>query len=233
MAGAEFAGTFTVVGKVTIAGTLTMPGGAAAVLTFVACAAGGSPDAPERMSTHTSTAMFTTSSAPSAYAHTGRLRRGAATFTSNRAGVEARWRSVSDFLRASRMKDMSAACAGAVATQEGCGGIVERGIERDLGLHAGDAIDREPVLALEFLDHAGERGVVALGLGRIGDVGGQAVHAPQAFAQPAYARVLGAERERLRASRRGSPEDDVVAEPAAREVADADFALRATEVHLR
>ena len=46
--------------------------------------------------------------------------------------------------------------------QERCGGIVERGVERHLGLHARDAIHREPVLALEILDQRHQRGVEAI-----------------------------------------------------------------------
>ena len=48
-----------------------------------------------------------------------------------------------------------------------------------------------------------------------------------------HARVARAERERLRAAGGRPPQQHVVAEPAARQVADADLALRAAEVHLR
>ena len=36
--------------------------------------------------------------------------------------------------------------------QEWGGGVVERRIERHLRLHAGDAVDGEPVATLEFFD---------------------------------------------------------------------------------
>src|SRR5262245_64180551 len=113
--------------------------------------------------------MFTPSSAARPAAHSGNLRRGAATLTSNSAGDDWRWRSFSDFLSASRMKDMSATGA-----QEGRVGFVQRRVQRHLGLHAGDAVDGEPVLALEILDQGDQRGVEAV-IGR--NFGRQAVHA--------------------------------------------------------
>ena len=42
------------------------------------------------------------------------------------------------------------------SAQEGGGRVVERGVERHLRLHAGDAVDREAVLALEILDQRRE-----------------------------------------------------------------------------
>jgi hypothetical protein len=56
---------------------------------------------------------------------------------------------------------------------------------------------------------------------------------PQAVAQPLHARAARAQRQWRGAAARRSPQQHVVAEPAAREVADADFALRAAEVDLR
>ena len=126
------------------------------------------------------------------------------------------------------MKDMSAPAA---ASQEWCGGVVERGVERDLGLHAGDAVDSEPVLALEIFDQRGQRRIEAI---------------VRWCRRPAdRSRVAGCRAASFtRASRApsasgcdppaaGSPQQDVVAEPAARQIAYADLALRAAEVDLR
>src|SRR5690348_6356800 len=162
MAGAaetEPAGTFT--WKVTVAGTVTSPLGprVAAAGAGAAAAAGGGDEAigsapGRRNRSQASTATLTSSSKPSPRAQTGRRRRGAATFTSNSAGADWRWRSVSDFFRASRMKDMSATVrARGARAQEGRVGIVERGVQCHLRLHAGDAVHRQPAAPLELLDH--------------------------------------------------------------------------------
>jgi hypothetical protein len=83
-------GILTVVGSVTVAGTVTMPGGAVfpamgavAAGAVAACATGVSG---RRNSTQTNTSMFTPSSSASPAAHSGNLRRGCATLTSNSAG---------------------------------------------------------------------------------------------------------------------------------------------------
>ena len=59
----------------------------------------------------------------------------------------------------------------AAVVQEGRGRVVERGVERHLGLHAGDAIDREPILALEILDQRDQRGVEAIVAGLLRPAG--------------------------------------------------------------
>src|SRR5688572_13228123 len=159
------------------------------------CAAGGGVAAAVcsgasglRISTQASAIMFTPNNTASPTAQTGNRRRGAATLTSNRAGEACRWRSVSDFFRASRMKDMSATAlqGGGGFVQERRGGVVERSIQRHLGLHAGDAVDRQAVAALELLDQRHQRSIEAV----VGGVlGGQAVDTPQAVAQPLHAGV--------------------------------------------
>ena len=77
------------------------------------------------------------------------------------------------------------------------------------------------------VDELGVEAIVRHLLGR------QAVDAAQAVAQPAHARVARAQRQRLRAAGGRPPQQHVVAEPAARQIADADLALRAAQVHLR
>ena len=59
-----------------------------------------------RSSNQPTMTMLMTSSATMATAHTGKRAFGGATLTSNRAGPVCRWRSVSDFLSASRMNDI-------------------------------------------------------------------------------------------------------------------------------
>ena len=81
--------------------------GAAGAGAFAAAGVADGAAAGWRSSTHASTAAFTASSAPRPIAHIGYRLRGGATLTSNKAGDAWRWRSVSDFLRASRMKDTS------------------------------------------------------------------------------------------------------------------------------
>jgi hypothetical protein len=121
------------------------------------------------------------------------------------------------------MNDMSA-----TAAKEGSGRIVERGIERHLRLDSGDTVHYESILALEFLYLRGELGVEAI-VGK--PFGRQTVDASQTFAQPAYPRIAGADGERLGTAGGGPPQQHVIAEPAARQIADADFALRAAQVH--
>ena len=125
------------------------------------------------------------------------------------------------------MNDMSATTA---IAQERCGGIVERRVERDLGLHAGDAIHRESIPALEFLHQGHELRVEAIVRHLLGR---ESVYLAQAVAQPAHARITRAQRERLRAAGGRPPQKHIVTEPASREIADADLALRAAQVHLR
>src|SRR4051812_30210959 len=130
-----------------------------------ATAAAGGAASCRRNSTQPRASTLTPNNTPSAAAHPGNRRRGAATFTSNSAGDAWRWRSLSDFFRASRMKDMSA--PGLVA-QERRGRIVECRVERHLGLHAGDAIHGEAIPALEIFNQRDERRVVAIARGLFG-----------------------------------------------------------------
>src|SRR5688572_17929692 len=224
-------GICTVVGMVTVAGTVIMPGwvvfAAMGCAAWSAAAVTGWAGASGRISTQTSATTLTISNRASATTHTGKRRRGAATFTSNSAGVLWRWRSVSDFLSASRMKDISAPGR---AVQEWCGSVVERGVESHLRLHSRDAIDREPVLALEVFHQRDQRRVEAIAAGLFSR---QSVHAMQAVAQPLHARVTRSQRQRLRAAAAWTPQQYVVAKPAAGQVADADLALRATQIDLR
>jgi len=77
------------------------PGTAAAAVLVSAVRAAGC-----RHSIHMTMARFTSSSAATAMAHSGNPVRGGATLTSKSAGPLWRWRSLSDFFRASRMKDI-------------------------------------------------------------------------------------------------------------------------------
>src|SRR5262245_39817059 len=107
-----------------------------------------------RSSTQARATMITPNNTGMPTAPSGKRRRGAATLTSNNGGDAWRCRSFSDFFSASRMNDMSGPRR---VAEEGGGGVVERRVQRHLGLHAGDAVDREPVLALEILDQRDQR----------------------------------------------------------------------------
>jgi hypothetical protein len=65
-----------------------------------------SPWDDRRSSIHPTMIMLTTSNATIAIAHTGNRDFGGATLTSNSAGPDCRWRSLSDFFSASRMNDI-------------------------------------------------------------------------------------------------------------------------------
>src|SRR6187455_89245 len=117
-----------------------------------------------------------------------------------------------------------------VRAQEGRRGVVGCRVERHLRLNAGDAVDSKPVLALEILDLRREFSVEAIIAGLID---GQAVDASQAVTQPAHSCTARSEAERLRAAGSWRPQQNVVSEPRARQIANADFALAAAEVDAR
>src|SRR6185369_3298802 len=120
--------------------------------------------------------------------------------------------------------------AAPVRAQEGRRGVIGCRVERHLRLNAGDAVYRKPVLALEILDLRRELGVE---LFVVGLIGGQAVDASQAVAQPAHSRTAGSEAERLRASGSRRPKQHIVSKPGAGQIADANCALRTAEIDAR
>src|ERR1700730_3904851 len=108
LSGAAGDGAPAVTGGATAAGvvlfvTVGAAAGAAAGGVFVAVS---SPWETRRTSIHPTMIMFTTSNATMAIAHTGNRDFGGATLTSNSAGPDCRWRSLSDFFIASRMNDI-------------------------------------------------------------------------------------------------------------------------------
>ena len=223
---------FTVVGIVTVAGTVTMPGGALVGGRLHGGRRGGAAATwpPELAHQHPARARarLTPNSTRAPTTQTGNLRRGAATLTSNSAGAACRWRSFSDFFSASRMKDMSAPGAP----------LRRNGVAASLSAASSATWVCTPAMpstARRFLRWNSSTSVTSDGVEAIvaGVLRRQAVDAPQAVAQPLHARVARAERQRLRAAGGGTPQQHVVAEPAARQIADADLALRAAEVDLR
>src|SRR6187401_693546 len=96
-------------------------------------------------------------------------------------------------------------------------GRVHHRVEHDLCLHTGDAVDVEPVLALEILYQAREVLVVEI---TAGGRGGQALRDAQILPQPAHVGAAHARRERLRDGERWTPQEQEIAEPVARHPRD-------------
>src|SRR5579863_19428 len=103
----------------------------------------------------TRTARLTASSAANAMAQIGKRGRRGVDPASINPGTLWRWRSISDFFRASRMKDMNDDPELAVRherREQRRARLGERGIQHHLCLQPCDAVDVQPVLALKILD---------------------------------------------------------------------------------
>jgi hypothetical protein len=95
-----------------------------------------------------------------ASAHDGKRGFGKAAGIRLISGTAARWRSSSDFLRASRMKDTLL-----IPQQQWSSGRPKVGAQRDLRLRSDDAVHRQQVLPLIFAYAHFQRGVVQRGAG--------------------------------------------------------------------
>ena len=111
--------------------------------------------------------MLRASRPPSASAQMGSAERDAApSRMSAMPGPTWRWRSCSDFRSASRMKDMAQPPGASGVKQKWRGGVRQRRVKCNLGLHAGNAVHRQAMLALEILDQARELLIVYIGTAR-------------------------------------------------------------------